>query len=170
MLRRRLVTAVLVLASGLLARHAAALDPIDAPGSVHLVLRLGERRLYLMASDGYRERRLDSFRVAVGRPGYETPVGRFEVTHKLADPEFVQFDWENPDRVIKRIAPGPDNPLGQRWIGFTSAHGWEIGFHGTPNPELLGQAVSHGCVRMRNRDVVKVYDLVGVGTPVIVEP
>ena len=120
------------------------------------------------ADDG--DRRLEAFPVAVGRTGYDTPTGHFEVTHKLEHPEWVQFDWENPSRVIKRVEPGPDNPLGERWIGFTSAYGWEIGFHGTPHPELLGRAVSHGCVRMRNRDVVTVYDLVDVGTPVIVEP
>ena len=72
--------------------------------------------------------------------------------------------------MIGRIGPGPDNPLGDRWIGFTTAYGWTIGFHGTPQPELLGQAVSHGCVRMRNRDVVDLYRRVDIGTPVIVEP
>ena len=45
-----------------------------------------------------------------------------------------------------------------------------MGIHGTPNPELLGRAVSHGCVRMRNADVIRIYDRVKLGTPVIVEP
>ena len=122
------------------------------------------------ARAGEDERRVDSFPVAVGRQGYETPAGRFTVTHKVEDPDWVQFDWSDPSHVIRRVGPGPDNPLGVRWIGFTSAYGWEIGFHGTPNPELLGQAVSHGCVRMRNRDVATVYDLVDVGTAIVVDP
>jgi L,D-transpeptidase ErfK/SrfK len=120
--------------------------------------------------DDRPSRRIASFPVAIGREEYATPTGRFEVREKIVDPDFLQFDWDNPSRVIRRVGPGPDNPLGLRWIGFTSAHGWGIGFHGTPQPELLGQAVSHGCVRMRNRDVVDLYGRVEVGTPVIVEP
>lgn len=142
------------------------------PGFVYLVLRLGERRLYMFSSDGRSDTPADveSFPVAVGRKEYQTPTGRFQVTDKIEEPDWIQFDWANPSRAIRRIPPGPDNPLGRRWIGFTSAYGWEIGFHGTPHPELLGQAVSHGCVRMRNEDVVKVYGRVTVGTAVIVEP
>jgi hypothetical protein len=146
-------------------------DEADAR-SVYLVLRLGERRLYLMEGEerAARHRALDSFPVAVGQKEWETPTGRFEVTEKIENPDFLQIDWNEPSRVVQTIAPGPDNPLGLRWIGFTSAYGWGIGFHGTPHPELLGRAVSHGCVRMRNSDVVKVYGRVGLGTPVIVEP
>ena len=72
--------------------------------------------------------------------------------------------------IVKRIPPGPANPLGERWIGFAHGEGWTIGIHGTPNPELLGRAVSHGCVRMRNADVVGIYERVRIGTPVVVEP
>lgn len=131
---------------------------------VYLLLKLGERRLYLMDAG----RPMRSFVVAVGRKEYETPVGRFEVTEKVVDPPYVRFDYENPDRVFDTVGPGPENPLGVRWIGFTSAYGWRIGFHGTPKPELLGQAVSHGCVRMRNADVMEVFDRIDVGTPVVV--
>jgi lipoprotein-anchoring transpeptidase ErfK/SrfK len=140
--------------------------------SIYIVLRLGERRLHVMQTDddGATDRRLASFPVAIGRAEYATPTGRFRVREKLVEPDFVQFDWNDPSRVIGRVSPGPDNPLGVRWIGFTTAYGWTIGFHGTPQPELLGQAVSHGCVRMRNRDVVELYRRVDIGTPVIVEP
>jgi len=72
--------------------------------------------------------------------------------------------------VIERIPPGPSNPLGVRWIGFAHGPGWTVGIHGTPMPNLLGRAVSHGCVRMRNADVIRVYDRVQIGTPVFVEP
>ena len=113
---------------------------------------------------------VESFPVAIGRAQYPTPTGHFRVTEKLVDPDFVQFDWEHPDRVTGRIGPGPKNPLGPRWIGFTHVQGWGIGFHGTPNPELLGRAVSHGCVRMRNQDVLELFGRVDIGTPVIVEP
>jgi lipoprotein-anchoring transpeptidase ErfK/SrfK len=154
-------------------RTLARVDTTEADAqSIYLVLRLAERRLHVMQGDedGGRDRRLESFPVAIGRAEYATPTGRFRVREKLVDPDFVTFDWQDPSRVIGRVAPGPENPLGARWIGFTTAYGWTIGFHGTPQPELLGQAVSHGCVRMRNSDVVKLYRRVDIGTPVIVEP
>lgn len=156
-------------ADTMLGHDGAIHEPTD---DVYLLLRLRERRLYLMrsADDDRPARRLDSFPVAIGRKEFATPTGRFRVTEKIVDPAFLQFDWENPARVTGRIDPGPDNPLGLRWIGFTTAYGWDIGFHGTPRPELLGQAVSHGCVRMRNSDVVKLYGRIDVGTPVIVQP
>jgi lipoprotein-anchoring transpeptidase ErfK/SrfK len=113
---------------------------------------------------------VESFPVAIGKTGWETPTGRYQVEEMIEDPDFVKLDETTvPPRVIKRFPPGPTNPLGKRWIQFAHGPGWTLGFHGTPNPELLGQAVSHGCVRMRNADVVRVYDRVHVGTTVIVE-
>jgi lipoprotein-anchoring transpeptidase ErfK/SrfK len=172
---RLLVGAALLLA-GVAARGTASAAPPDGEtragrpddeGSIYLVLRLGERRLYVRR--GGADAAIESFRVAIGRAEYETPTGRFRVTEKIVHPDFVKFDWNDPAAELGRVPPGPDNPLGERWIGFTQAYGWTIGFHGTPNPELLGKAVSHGCVRMRNEDVVELYDRVQVGTPVIVE-
>jgi len=174
--RRRLAS--LALLAILLAVQPAHAAPARATSDddlapVDIVLRLGERRLYVVPAehDGDTRRAIASFRVAIGRDGYETPTGRFKVKEKIVDPPFQVFDWSDPSTVVKTVAPGPTNPLGERWIGFaTSEYGWQIGFHGTPNPELLGRAVSHGCVRMRNRDVVDLYRRIEVGTPVIVEP
>ena len=134
----------------------------------YLVLRLGERRLYLMDDDPGTP--VESFPIAVGREGLETPVGRFQVEEMVENPDYLQVADGVPLRVIKRIPPGPTNPLGERWIGFAHGGRWTVGIHGTPHPELLGRAVSHGCVRMRNADVIRVYEHVGIGTTVIVEP
>ena len=131
----------------------------------YLVLRLGERRLYLV--DNVPSTPDESFPIAVGRKGLETPVGQFQVEEMIENPDYLKFA---SGVVIKRIPPGPTNPLGERWIGFAHGDGWTIGIHGTPNPELLGRAVSHGCVRMRNADVISVYQRVQIGTPVHVEP
>jgi lipoprotein-anchoring transpeptidase ErfK/SrfK len=136
-------------------------------GYPHLVVRLGERKVYLLEQAGEPGK---AFPVAIGRRPYETPVGTFRVNEMVENPDWVMFDWRDPSRFIRRFPPGPRNPLGLRWIGFASAHGWDVGFHGTPRPDLLGQAVSHGCVRMANSDVVKVYEKVKIGTTVIVEP
>jgi lipoprotein-anchoring transpeptidase ErfK/SrfK len=154
------------------ARESVA--PVDptVDHRTYLLLRLRERRLYMVTYDleDAAPAAIESFPVAIGRKAYATPTGIFAVTDKVADPHYIQFDWNDPSRVIRTIPPGKDNPLGRRWIEFASGDGWQIGFHGTPHPELLGQAVSHGCVRMRNEDVVKVYDHVRVGTVVIVQP
>lgn len=127
---------------------------------LRLVIRLSDRRVYL-----YRGDRLErSFPVAIGRAGWETPTGEFEVLSKLENP-----GWTNP-LTNEVFPPGPDNPLGDRWIAFWTDGNNEIGFHGTPNPESVGQAASHGCVRMYNEDVQELFQLVEIGTVVTVEP
>jgi lipoprotein-anchoring transpeptidase ErfK/SrfK len=139
-----------------------------APPPVQLVLRLGERRLYLMDADSTAPP--ESFPIAVGRRGRETPTGRFKVEEKIVHPDFVVVDPADRTRAVRTIPPGPANPLGERWIGIILGDGWTIGIHGTPRPELLGKAVSGGCIRMRNADVVRIYDKVDLGTPVVIEP
>ncbi|NES21128.1 MAG: L,D-transpeptidase [Symploca sp. SIO3E6] len=125
-----------------------------------LVLKLSERRVYFYQDDQVQA----SYPVAIGRSGWETPTGSFEVIQMVSYPT-----WEHPF-TGELIPPGADNPLGVRWIGFAVKGENYIGFHGTPNEELIGQAVSHGCVRMRNEDVVSLFEQVEIGTPVMVEP
>jgi lipoprotein-anchoring transpeptidase ErfK/SrfK len=134
----------------------------------YLVLKLSERRVYVM--DETSGAPPVSYQVAIGRPQFPTPTGHFQVNEMVENPDFLAFDFNNPSgRDRGRIAPGINNPLGLRWIGFAHAHGWQVGFHGTAKTSVLGQAVSHGCVRMSNPDVVAMFSKVRVGTPVIVE-
>lgn len=126
--------------------------------ALKLKLDLSERRVYVYRGDTVEI----SYPVAVGRAGWETPTGEFEVFHQIEDP-----GWTNPI-TSEEMPPGPDNPLGDRWIAFWTDGNNMIGFHGTPNRESVGQAASHGCIRMYNEDVRELYDMVGVGTPVIV--
>lgn len=140
---------------------------------IWLELRLSERRLYVHQ----REKETKTYPVAVGRPGWETPVGHFEVIRLVKDPIWVVPDIIDPATGRRRedagqsIPPGPDNPLGDRWIGFVMLAGNNtIGFHGTPNPESIGQAASHGCVRMYNEDIRELFEMVQMGTPVVVNP
>ena len=147
----------------------AIAEPSPSPrDSSYVVIRLAKRRLELM-EDGVPTP-VASFPIAVGRLGHETPMGRFQVEELVEHPEFHQIDPGDRSRVLKHFPPGPNNPLGERWIGFAHGDGWTVGIHGTPNPELLGRAVSGGCIRMRNADVVRVYETVELGTPVIVHP
>ncbi len=171
---RAVASLVVVLAFGAGCSATKAPEPAPPPVAApaipefpQLVLRLGERKVYLVEAKGHKG---EAFPVAIGRHPWPTPVGKWAVNEMVENPDFIVFDWNNPEKMHRRIPPGPKNPLGLRWIGFTSAYGWDIGFHGTPKPESIGQAVSHGCVRMHNKDVVKIFSKVRLGTPVIVEP
>ena len=139
----------------------AALFLPETPQQVsRLILRLSERRLYTYADD----RLVAVYPVAIGRDGWQTPTGEFTIFQRQPYPV-----WEHP-LTGELVPPGPDNPLGTRWLGFWTDGVNAIGFHGTPDEDLIGQAVSHGCVRMRNADIAELFDRVEVGTPVIVLP
>ncbi len=126
-----------------------------------LVLRLRERRVYLYVGEDVQV----SYPVAVGKPGWETPQGAFTVLHKVENPT-----WQNPF-TGNVVPPGRSNPLGDRLIVFASMGDNNFaGFHGTTNESLIGQAVSHGCVRMKNNDIRALFEKIEVGTPVIVKP
>jgi lipoprotein-anchoring transpeptidase ErfK/SrfK len=131
----------------------------EAAEAVRLVLRLGERRVYIYQGDTVAK----SYPVAVGKEGWETPTGEFEVFSQISEP-----GWTNPF-TNEVMGPGPNNPLGDRWIAFWTDGNNSIGFHGTPNRESIGKAASHGCVRMYNEDVKELYEIVTIGTPVTVE-
>lgn len=178
-----MMSVVFLVVSGLIAcgpvgpkpnREAQAQAPVPAPSvapdpaSPYLVIRLKDRRLDVMNDDAMTP--VASFPIAVGREGRETPTGRFRVEEMIEHPDYQQIDPHDRSRVLKRIPPGPANPLGERWIGFIRGDGWTIGIHGTPHPHLLGRAVSGGCIRMRNADVVRVYEQIGLGTTVVVRP
>lgn len=141
-------------------RTSERIDPKSLSNGVHLVIKLSDRRVYL-----YHNRELEvSYPIAVGKAGWETPTGNYKVMDMEPSPV-----WEHP-WTGEVILEGPKNPLGARWIGFWTDGVNSIGFHGTPAEELVGQAVSHGCVRMRNKDVIALYEQVKVGTPVTVKP
>ncbi len=132
----------------------------DPAWNVRLVISLSDRQVSVYHRDEYQR----SFPIAIGRSGWETPTGDFEVMQMIQDPF-----WENPF-TGEVIPPGADNPLGSRWIGFWTDGRNYIGFHGTPNINSVGTAASHGCIRMYDHDVVQLFELVRLGTPVTVVP
>lgn len=134
--------------------------PLPVEQSVELVVHLTERQLHVYNGDTLTT----SFPVAVGKPGWETPTGTFEVSYMLENP-----GWTNPF-TGDVMPPGPENPLGERWISFWTDGQNEIGFHGTPNRNSIGQATSHGCVRLYNEHIRELYSLVTPGTSVTVLP
>ncbi|MEI6444685.1 MAG: L,D-transpeptidase [Nostocales cyanobacterium ELA583] len=123
-----------------------------------VIVDLSDRRVYVSQDNEI----IASYPIAIGKKGWETPTGNFKILHKEHDPI-----WRHPITGAV-FAGGTDSPLGDRWIGFWSDGRNELGFHGTPNVDLVGAAVSHGCLRMRNSDVRMLYSQVNIGTEVSV--
>jgi lipoprotein-anchoring transpeptidase ErfK/SrfK len=136
-----------------------------APGSV--LVKTSERRLYFVLPGGQALR----YPVGVGREGF-TWSGRNQISRKAEWPT-----WRPPAVMIEREAKrghflpdemegGPENPLGARalYIGST-----EFRIHGTTQPWSIGHAVSSGCIRMLNEQVVDLFDRVKVGATIVVE-
>jgi lipoprotein-anchoring transpeptidase ErfK/SrfK len=132
--------------------------PLPGDG-IRLMVDLSDRRVYVY----HFKKRIRSYPIAVGQTGWETPTGSFQVLEKQNHPA-----WLHPitGAVVKPNAD--NNPLGDRWIGFWSDGKNQIGFHGTPEDDEMGYAVSHGCIRVRNNDIRTLYEFVSVGTPVVV--
>ena len=127
-----------------------------------IVVETGERRLYLVLPDG----KAMKYGIGVGRDGF-TWAGQHRITRKAEWP-----GWTPPAAMRKRVpdlpaymAGGPDNPLGARalYIGSTLYR-----LHGTSEPWTIGQAVSSGCIRLTNDDIIDLYDRVKVGALVVV--
>jgi len=117
--------------------------------SRHIVVSIADRKLALVEGDGAVTKIYD---VAVGAAETPSPEGEFVIASRVENPS-----WYWPGKVIPA---GPQNPLGPRWMSL----GFEgFGIHGTNQPHSIGQPASHGCIRMRNRDVKELFGRVRVG-------
>jgi lipoprotein-anchoring transpeptidase ErfK/SrfK len=108
----------------------------------------------------------ESYPIAVGQQGLETPAGLYHALDKQVNPS-----WHVPNSAWagslagQVIPPGPADPLKARWIGIFDG----AGIHGTDDIGSLGSAASHGCVRMSIPDVIDLYDRVEVGDPIYIQ-
>jgi lipoprotein-anchoring transpeptidase ErfK/SrfK len=134
----------------------------EQPGTI--VVDTSERMLYLVMRDNLAMR----YGIGVGRDGFRWK-GQLKVTRKAEWP-----DWIPPAEMIDRqpylprfMAGGPGNPMGARalYLGGTVYR-----IHGTNQPHTIGEAVSSGCFRLVNHDVIDLYERVPVGTRVVVQP
>jgi lipoprotein-anchoring transpeptidase ErfK/SrfK len=96
-----------------------------------------------------------TFPVSVGAPNSPSPVGEFQIVNRVANPTYY-----HPGLVIAR---GSASPIGPRWVGL-SRKGY--GIHGTNEASSIGKARSHGCIRLRNRDIKQFFAMVSVGDTV----
>jgi len=132
----------------------------EAPGTI--VVHTAERFLYVVQSNGRALR----YAIGVGREGFQWQ-GLLQISRKQEWP-----DWTPPSEMIERqpylprfMAGGPGNPMGARAL-YLGATVYRI--HGTNQPHTIGSAVSSGCFRLVNADVIDLYDRIPVGTKVVV--
>lgn len=115
--------------------------------------------------DGFRVTR--SWDVATAKPGWITPVGEWTIYRKAENPTWYNPALDSWGAGLPAVIPGgPGNPMGTRAL-YITAPGL-IRIHGTSSPESIGRWASHGCIRMHNEQIEQLYELVPVGTKVIV--
>ena len=155
-----------LISSPVIAPAAWAADTVAFSTSAALgtiVVRTQERRLYLVLGNGRALR----YVVGVGRAGRQWAGSSF------IDGKYIRPNWTPPD-LIKRERPSvpeviasgsPANPMGAAAMTLS---GGQYAIHGTNAPNSIGGFVSHGCIRMFNRDILDLYGRVRLGTPVVV--
>ncbi len=116
-----------------------------------IVVSIPDRKLALV-QDG---KVIKIYATAVGAPQSPSPTGSFKIVEALENPT-----WYGKGRIVP---PGRNCPIGTRWLGL-SLKGY--GIHGTNVPSSIGRNVSHGCIRLRNRDVEELFTMVGAGDEV----
>lgn len=113
-------------------------SPENYRASYSITVNTKTRRLHLLKDGKW----IKSYPIATGKILTKTPEGTYRI-------------------INKQVNPG--GPFGARWMGLNRKG---YGIHGTNNPSSIGKAVSHGCIRMYNKDVIELFNLVGVGTKV----
>jgi lipoprotein-anchoring transpeptidase ErfK/SrfK len=126
-----------------------------------ITISRSERRLRLWEHLALRK----TYTIAVGRIGLETPAGLYRIEDKEVNPSWhVPLSSWAGSLAGQVIPPGPTDPLKARWMGFYDG----AGIHGTDDIGSLGSAASHGCIRMSIPDVIELYDIVPLHTPIFI--
>jgi lipoprotein-anchoring transpeptidase ErfK/SrfK len=136
----------LVLANAVLAQSAKSKAAGRVPRTV--LVSIPDRKLAVLENGTV----VAGFSISVGAEGSPSPTGEFKIVSRVTHPTYYHAGAVIP--------PGKDNPVGTRWIGL-SEKGY--GIHGTNAPRSIGRASSHGCIRLRNRDMEKLFGMLRVG-------
>ena len=142
MAKARLVLAVLILTAARLQAQN------EAQSTRQIVVSLADRKLALVEDGAVKK----IYPVAVGKATTPSPTGTFAIVNRVTNPTYY-----HPGQVVE---PGPQNPLGTRWIGLNQKG---YGIHGTNAPRSIGKAASHGCIRMAQRDLEELFEMVRPG-------
>lgn len=136
-------------------------DALAAPRGASIRIDKSERMLYALDGAG---KPVAGFPISIGGPLDPLPVGRMKITTEVINPTFT-YDpalLKNAQRgsVKSEIAAGPNNPVGNVWLGLSKPH-W--GIHGTPSPERMGRAETNGCVHLTNWDAKRLSTIAKAG-------
>jgi L,D-transpeptidase ErfK/SrfK len=138
-------------------RHIVPTAAVDA----HVVINIPQRMLFYGGEA--------AFPVAVGQPGWRTPLGKFTVVSRERDPvwdvpESIAAEARRQGRMLpKSVPPGPDNPLGRYWLGLSRGG---VGLHGTNAPSSIYRAGTHGCIRLHPDDIAWLFSRIAAGATV----
>jgi lipoprotein-anchoring transpeptidase ErfK/SrfK len=145
------MTVIPALAEEKVRRDVTLTKKDDLTEARRIVVSLQDCKLALIEGDKV----VKIWDTAVGAKSSPSPSGDFVIANRLSKPYYY-----HPGKVIPS---GPSNPLGTRWLGL-SLKGF--GIHGTNAPGSIGKKASHGCIRMRNRDIEELFELVKTGDAV----
>jgi len=120
----------------------------DRSSSRSVVISIPDRKLAVLEGDVVTA----TFSVAVGAALTPSPTGEFRIVSRVSNPTYY-----HPGVMIPS---GKNNPVGTRWLGL-SLKGY--GIHGTNTPSSIGHAASHGCIRLRNRDIERLFGMLQIG-------
>lgn len=133
-----------------------------------IVINLAEMRLYYQPKS---ENKVYIFPVGIGKEDWGTPVGEMTIVKKTKNPTWVvpesiyKFRKAIGDKISRTVAPGPDNPLGKYALRLSKG---EYLVHGTNLPDGVGRRSSAGCIRLYEADIENLYNMVEVGTKVVI--
>lgn len=138
------------------------------PGNVKngILINLAELRLYYFDNENGT---IMTFPVGIGDPKFPTPEGEFKISSRVNKPTWTVPPSLRHKYKIWTVPPGPENPLGDYWLGLGDSN---FGIHGTNFPWSIGRLASQGCIRLYPEDIQVLFDLVQVGTivKIIYEP
>jgi L,D-transpeptidase ErfK/SrfK len=137
-----------------------------------IVVNLPEHRLYYYPRAKTHEKPVViTYPVSVGKMDWRTPLGQTQIINKITapvwhpPPSVLKEHAENGDPLPKVVPAGPDNPLGEYAMRL-AIHPGDYLIHGTNNPQAVGMAVTHGCIRLYPEDIEALFKVVPVGTKV----
>ena len=142
------------------------------PGFAEKKAELANRKLYIDTKDRFLlvydgKQLVAEFPITPGSSKLPAPMGLWKILGIATLPVFRHdegvLNHGEKTSEFYNLPPGPNNPVGVLWMGLNKPH---VGIHGTNNPETIGRASSHGCIRTANWDAARVRELVTVGTPV----
>lgn len=141
-------------------------QPVEQPKLEYSIIIIKDENVLQETIKGANGKEVKEYLVCDGKDSTPTPEGKFIIVCKFINPA-----WIDPESGKVINGGTKENPLGLRWLGLKNLNnpgdnGRKLGIHGNNNEASIGKSLSHGCVRMHNKDVIELYEKVPIGTHV----